>query len=324
MATADRKFPNPRPLAPPRACGQCEHDLTGVPLTQPCPQCGWKPDIHCIDCGYDLTGLDTNDPCPECATPIAESIRGDGLAFASPAYLRTIDRGLTMVRSGVGLVLIAWLGGILALIAISASGVQVPSWVENAVIAGLMLASMVLYVAGWWAATTPDPRTPEGQHPRSAAIARYSAVAILAAVALLLVLGSVLLRARDVILPAMLVLAVAQHAGASIYLRHLSSAAANTRARRYATHAVVAILVVGAAWAVDTALDLLGIQRPAGLSRPATLGRLMFSLIGLAMFIAAIVAIARQFAAAGLLRDDIKRFLFTKPTPQTQQRPKGR
>lgn len=324
MARADRQFPNPRPLAPPRACGQCGHDLSEVPLNEPCPQCGCKPSVHCIACGYDLSGLDEAGPCPECATPIDESLRGDGLAFASPAHLRTLDRGLGMVRLSVGLVLITWLGGMFALLAISATGVQVPSWVENAVLAGLMLASLVLYVVGWWACTSPDPRTPEGQGARAAIIARYGAAAILAGVALLLVLGSVLLRARGVILPTLLVLVLIQHGGGSVYLRGLSSAAANARARRYATQAFVAVLVVVAAWAVDTALDLLGVQQPTGMSKPATMGRLAFSLVGLAMFIAAIVAIARQFGAAGLLRDDLRRFLAARPAPQTQQRPAGR
>ncbi|MFI4917502.1 MAG: hypothetical protein ACIAS6_13470 [Phycisphaerales bacterium JB060] len=324
MAASKRRFPDPRPLSPPRACGACGQDLSGQPLDRACPACGRVPSVRCVTCGYELTGLDTQDPCPECATPIAESIRGDGLAFAAPAHLRTLDRGLVMVRSGVGLVLITWLGVMLALIVVSASGVQISTWVEDAIMSGLMLASLVLYVAGWLATTTPDPRTPEGRRPRSAAIARYGAVAILAAVALLLVLGGVLVRARDAILPALLVLALVQHGCASVYLRHLSSAAANGRARRYATQAAAAVLVVAIAWAVDLTLGLLGVQQPAGMSKPATLGRLAFALIALTMPIAAIVAVARQFGAAGLLRDDLRRFLFAKHDPQTQQRPGGR
>lgn len=232
------------------------------------------------------------------------------MAYAAPAYLRTLDRGLAMIRWSVGLVLITWLGGIFVLIAISASGVQVPSWVVNAVISGLMLASLVLYVLGWWTATGPDPRTPGGQHPRSAIIARYGGAAVLGAAALLLVLGSIMVRAREVILPVLLLLVLVQHGGGSLYLRHLSNAAANARARRYAKQAVVAILVVAGARVLDLGLDLLGIQKPAGQSTMTISGRLAFSLIGLAMFVAAIVAIARQFTAAGLIRDDLRRFLF--------------
>jgi hypothetical protein len=313
VARADRKFPNPRPLAPERKCGACGRALGQLPLNQPCPACGWRPRIHCVTCGYDLAGLDDDGACPECATPVARSIRGDGLAFADPAYLRTLDRGLGMVRWSVALVLITWIGGLLALVAISMIGLwNVPSWVEEAIVGGLLFAAMVLYAIGWWVATVADPRTPEGRDPVPG-VARHGAVAILTVIALLLVLGNLLIPARQIIVPLLLVTAMAQHGAGSMHLRRLATRAANLRAARLARQAVVAVATMAVAAVLVVAVDLLGVQHPSGPGPAASWARLAFSLVRLTMLIAAIVAIARQCTAAGLLRDDLARFLAHAP-----------
>lgn len=315
MAPSTRKFPDPRPIAPSRACGACRHDLTAAPLNQPCPQCGWRPSVRCITCGYDLTGLDEQGPCPECGTPIAQSIRGDGLAFADAGYLRTLHRGLGMVRWGVVLVVLTFIGGVIALLAISATGVQVPLWVEEAIIAGLLLMSLGLYVGGWWVATTPDPRDgPDGDGSAAGSIARYGAVVIIVLVAAMLVL-TWLAGVRDVLAALLLLAFIVQHGAGSHHVRRLAARAANSRAQRLARHAATAIAVVGVAWIIRAVFNIANIHPPVGGGAVGSLARLAMALPGLLMFIGAIVAIARQSAAAGLVRDDLKRFL-----AQAQQR----
>ncbi|MEQ8845390.1 MAG: hypothetical protein RIB58_11105 [Phycisphaerales bacterium] len=325
MALGKRRNQDLQQSVTQRACGSCGQDLTGAPLNQPCPECGWRPSILCVGCGYDLAGLDEQGPCPECGTPIAESIRGDGLAFADTGYLRTLSRGLHMVRWSVSLVLLTWIGGIITLVAISAAGVQVPSWVEDAVITGLMLASCCLYVVGWWVATTPDPRD-EGQgQSRAAIIARYGSIAIIAAVACMLVLGNWLAGARDAVRIAMLLAFIVQHGAGSLYLHQIAQRAANARAAKLARNAAVAIATLATAWTIDAILDALNISPPWGSGGGATVLRLAMSLLGLTMFIAGIVAIARQFTAAGLVRKDIARFLgANNANNKTQKRPEGR
>lgn len=309
MAASKRKFPDPRPTGPPRACGACRHDLTAAPLNQPCPQCGWRPSVRCITCGYDLTGLDERGPCPECGTPIAQSIRGDGLAFADVGYLRTLHRGLGMVRWGVLLVVLTFIGGIITLLAISAAGVQIPSWLEEAVISGLMMLSLGLYVGGWWVATAPDPRDgPEGDGPLAATIARYGAVAILVLIGGMLLMNW-LAGFRDVVVAVLLLVFLVQHGAGSRYVHRLAKRAANGRAGKMARHAAAAITVVGVAWIVRFVLNIANINPPFGGGAAGSVARLAMALPGLLMFIGAIVAIARQSAAAGLVRDDLTRFL---------------
>ncbi|MFI4883324.1 MAG: hypothetical protein ACIAQU_12150, partial [Phycisphaerales bacterium JB064] len=307
---AKRKFPDPRPLAPPRACGACGHDLADAPLNTPCPQCGWRPSIHCVSCGYDLAGLDEEGPCPECATPIAESLRGDGLAFCDPKFLHTLDRGLAMIRWSVAVILISWIAGIFLMLAISMIGLwSVPTWVEEVVFGGILLASLVLYVLGWWVVTTPDPRTLGSEPARAPAIARYGAVVVLAIVVVLLVLGHFLLQARQIIMPVLLVSLMAQHAAGSVCLCRLATRATNPLAMKYARHALVAIATLVITAAISTALDLFGIQSPRGQGGLTTVARLAIVLVRITMMISGIVAVARQFSVAGLLRDDLARFL---------------
>ena len=307
---AKRKFPDPRPLAPPRACGACGHDLAIAPLNTPCPQCGWRPSIHCVTCGYDLAGLDEDGPCPECATPIADSLRGDGLAFSDPKFLRTLDRGLAMVRWSVAVILISWIGGIFLMLAISMIGLwSVPTWVEGVLFGGILLASLVLYVLGWWVATTPDPRTLGSEPSRAPAIARHGAIVVLAIVVILLVLGNVLLQARQIILPILLVSFITQHAAGSVHLRRLAIRATNPRAAKYARQACISTLTLAAAIVLGFAIDLVNIQPQRVQTRLSTMVNVVMGVLSLTMLISGILAVARQFSVAGLLRDDLARFL---------------
>ena len=58
----------------------------------------------CNQCGYDLHGLPLDGHCPECSRPVALSLQGDELRFASTPYLETISKGLKIYFvSSIGL-----------------------------------------------------------------------------------------------------------------------------------------------------------------------------------------------------------------------------
>ena len=304
----DRKSLPARDVAP-RSCGSCKHEMSGLPLNQPCPACGWRPDIRCIACGYDLAGLDEGGPCPECATPIADSLRGDGLAFADQTYLGTLDRGVRLTRWGVLAVVVSWVGVLVVLVTISAAGLSLPSWVEDAFAGGALMAAMALYTVGWWAITSPDPRRGEEPSPTSAAVARYGAIVLAGSLGLLLVVGGLVTVPRGLVTAALLLVTAAHHGAGSLYARRLAVQAGNRRAARTSMQALVAIVTMACAWGVDTALGAFGVVRPPPTSTLASLAQLAMSLLGFTVLIAGLIAIARQYSALGLLREDLGRFI---------------
>jgi hypothetical protein len=306
MAMADRKFPNPRPIVPPRVCRQCEHDLTGLPLTEPCPACGWTPSIHCVSCGYDLTGLPAHGPCPECATPIAESIRGDGLAFASVEHLERLHMGLGYTRLGIGLVVCVWILAIVAQIVVSmltASGP--PSWLGDAILLGPLVGCTALWTLGWWKVTTPDPRLEGREDARAPLAARWLAVAVLLVVIATLVLVPLVPAPVPGLGLSLVVLLILQYAAGSVCLSRLALQAGNRRATKYARFvqiaaAIFAVCLVGTIVKRSTAY-----QPPAG-----SLPKLVMSIGSIALFVSGLAMVFQQSNAAGLLRDDLHRFLF--------------
>ncbi|MFW6033361.1 MAG: hypothetical protein ACOCTI_08315, partial [Phycisphaeraceae bacterium] len=106
---------------------------------------GLEADLHCLNCGYNLRGLDAAGLCPECGEPVADTLRGDWLIDAAPAW----TSGLA---SGMGLLLVAfalWLG----MFGAFTGGVDVGSVVWPA---GTLLASLVAGV-GYWLLTAREP-----------------------------------------------------------------------------------------------------------------------------------------------------------------------
>ena len=60
-----------------KTCPECDYDLTGASVGNPCPECGIIPAISrskasnpervvCRNCGHDLEGLQWDADCPEC------------------------------------------------------------------------------------------------------------------------------------------------------------------------------------------------------------------------------------------------------------------
>ncbi len=309
MAKAERTFPNPRTEVPPRACGQCEHDLTAKALNEPCPECGWRPSVRCVTCGYDLAGIDEGGPCPECATPIAESIRGDGLAFASAEYLRSLSRGLALVRWGVGLLVLLWVAVVIVLYIFFS---VLPAWVGSLLARSVLVIPAIVYAAGWWLATTPDPRVPPESASRSATCARWAAVGLVAALLLRAAVGSV--QPMLVVPLSMIAFAflVVQIATGGLWLRLLSSRVPNTKASKHAMLAIEAIAVLAIGLIALQMLQYPGVLPPRGSS--GSMPGIIVVFLRLSMFVATIVTIARLASAVGLLRDDLHRFLTNAST----------
>lgn len=122
------------------------------PVPHPAAQVG--ADRVCIRCSYNLRGLPTDGRCPECGTPVADSLRGDYLAFAAPEHLASIRAGLDLVLVGVPVYFVALVGGLLGGLAVR--GILSPP--EIGVLRhAAMLAPSALLLAGYWRLTRPEP-----------------------------------------------------------------------------------------------------------------------------------------------------------------------
>jgi len=64
-------------------------------------------DAICVQCGYNLRTLSADALCPECAHPVAHSIHGHIIQFASPAWVRGLARGLLLILIAAGSLMIA-------------------------------------------------------------------------------------------------------------------------------------------------------------------------------------------------------------------------
>jgi hypothetical protein len=109
-------------------------------------------DLPCRDCGYNLRGLLTGGRCPECSLPIGDSTRGDGIEFASPAWLRRLERGARHARIGCAIagastmavwLLRSWLG-----------------WSSEPSVALALAIICATLAYSVFLLTSPDPREP--------------------------------------------------------------------------------------------------------------------------------------------------------------------
>lgn len=111
----------------------------------------------CLGCGYDLGGLPSDGACPECGAPVARSLKGPLLRFASGELLAKLHTGVVLVIAGtiaqLALTGVAFVAGIAA--AISGSAPFIRSAQVLSAIGSTVLTVAILI--GWWLVTTPDP-----------------------------------------------------------------------------------------------------------------------------------------------------------------------
>ncbi len=112
-------------------------------------------DVTCIHCGYNLRGLLPSGRCPECGSNIIDSVRGDLLKFADPAWLDKLRFGTSLKLWSI---LLAILSGVAA-----AALALFSSFSSLGQIIGLEAGAV-----GLWATfliTTQEPRLSLGEDP---------------------------------------------------------------------------------------------------------------------------------------------------------------
>lgn len=110
-------------------------------------------DHLCIACRYNLRGLPVDSQCPECALPVAESLKGDFLAFASPQYRTRVIQGLKLIDWGMLALVVLGIGSVFLgtlSTAVSAPFAQIVFFV---VVRWVPIGMMVI---GGWLLATPD------------------------------------------------------------------------------------------------------------------------------------------------------------------------
>ncbi len=169
-----------------------QHDLPAAP---PLPAARSLDEALCVSCSYRLAGLDAAGLCPECGTPVARSLMGNHLKFASPQYLRALHTGVLMIIvsfAGQLLLSVVSLVGVIGIaVATGTAGIGTPAitvFTFVSALLGMVVGLIGLY--GWWLFSTPDPgflgRDDGGQARR---LVRVSVV-LLAAMSVIQVFGA--------------------------------------------------------------------------------------------------------------------------------------
>ncbi len=69
-----------------------------------------ETDQPCARCGYNLRGLMPNGQCPECGSSIAQSLQGNFLRFADPAWIDKLRLGTTLMLWNIIIIVVALIG----------------------------------------------------------------------------------------------------------------------------------------------------------------------------------------------------------------------
>jgi hypothetical protein len=104
-------------------------------------------DLPCRKCGYNLRGLSLDGRCPECGSAVGLSVQGDLMRYSQPRWVRTLQRGVVFILSGIGVFVI----GFMFTMVIGAT--RGPIVVGQ----GVLLVANLLMVVGAWLLTEPDP-----------------------------------------------------------------------------------------------------------------------------------------------------------------------
>lgn len=137
-------------------------------------------DRPCVGCGYNLRGLRMDGACPECGKPVADSLRGHLLRFASAEYVESLHRGVFLVLTAIILQIVTAIAGFLLVMAAvvfmagpgagpgGGGGGGAGGGPASSALGGLfgsveLLAGGIstslnfLLLYGWWKLSEPDP-----------------------------------------------------------------------------------------------------------------------------------------------------------------------
>lgn len=199
-------------------------------------------DVPCKNCGFNLRGLSEDGNCPECGASIWRSLQGNLLDYSSPAYVRSLHRGLNCILIAallnIAMAVVGMAIGIALAIAIS-SGAGGNAGGANTLATNNMLNAMLQLVSlpiaflslfGWWLFSAPDPGQhvdDTGQTPRRivrAAVITLAVFNVIATIAQFLVMAvpSISLAVGLFGLVAMAAV-IAQFFAAMLYLRWMGS-----------------------------------------------------------------------------------------------------
>lgn len=194
---------------------------------------------NCIRCGYSVHGLAASGNCPECAEPVANSIRGDLLAFRSPEYVAALHRGVRLVIWSIVVLGIAAAG---FLADMAASGLQLSGHVDRAIavsVSLLMLTARGFFAFGWFLLSSPDPA-----YPDQTGITPRRVVRVTAALGAAVSLGSLVFELKDpgsawhaeVVQPVNGLVWALQFLASMLYLRWLAPRLPDDRVFRRSKH----------------------------------------------------------------------------------------
>lgn len=109
-------------------------------------------DLPCRHCGYNLRTLSPKVQCPECGTAVGQSVHGDYLRYADPAWVRGLATGAMLVLVAIALRVLE--SGVIAGLMMMQD--KFPRWTNV-----LDIGSSFIGGIGFWLMTAADPSSTE-------------------------------------------------------------------------------------------------------------------------------------------------------------------
>jgi hypothetical protein len=135
-------------------------------------------DHLCVSCGYNLRGLDVTSQCPECAVPVADSLKGDLLAFAGVAYRQRLLRALWLIAFGLVAAVVISLSTTFLGFALARMGTPTSIAGVRTLIGILAFVPYAMMIVGAWMLVLPDPGYNGSKDPATARL--WTRIALIA------------------------------------------------------------------------------------------------------------------------------------------------